>query len=28
VAAEPDKVCTIKTRKGSDVVETPIPCTN
>lgn len=28
VAAEPDRVCTIKTRKGSDVVETPIPCTN
>lgn len=22
------KVCTIKTRKGADVVETPIPCTN
>ena len=28
LAAEPDKVCTIKTRKGSEVVETPIPCTN
>ncbi len=27
-AAEPDKVCTIKTRRGADVVETPIPCTN
>lgn len=25
--AEP-KVCTIKTRKGADVIETPIPCTN
>lgn len=30
VAAVPDapKVCTIKMRKGADVVETPIPCTN
>ena len=28
MAAEPAKVCTVKTRKGSDVVETPIPCTN
>ena len=30
VAVVPDapKVCTIKTRKGADVVETPIPCTN
>lgn len=28
VEAEPEKVCTIKTRKGADVVETPIPCTN
>ena len=26
--AAPEKVCTIKTRKGSDVVDTPIPCTN
>lgn len=26
--AEPDRVCTIKTRKGADVIETPIPCTN
>lgn len=25
---EKEKVCTIKTRKGSDVIETPIPCTN
>lgn len=25
---EPEKVCTIKTRKGADVVDTPIPCTN
>lgn len=23
-----DKVCTIKTRRGADVIETPIPCTN
>lgn len=28
VVAEPERVCTIKTRKGADVVETPIPCTN
>lgn len=28
VAVQADKVCTIKTRKGADVVETPIPCTN
>ena len=28
VAAEPDKVCTVKTRRGADVVDTPIPCTN
>lgn len=28
VVAAPEKVCTIKTRKGADVVETPIPCTN
>jgi pilus assembly protein CpaB len=27
-APEPDKVCTVKTRKGADVVDTPIPCTN
>ena len=27
-AEEPAKVCTIKTRKGADVVDTPIPCTN
>ena len=26
--AAPEKVCSIKTRKGSDVVNTPIPCTN
>ncbi|MGC9371223.1 MAG: Flp pilus assembly protein CpaB [Paracoccaceae bacterium] len=25
---EPKKVCTIRTRRGSDVVEIPIPCTN
>ncbi len=30
VAAVPEapKVCSIKTRKGADVVDTPIPCTN
>ena len=27
-AVEPEKVCSIKTRKGADVVDTPIPCTN
>ena len=27
-AAAPEKVCTIKTRKGADVADTPIPCTN
>lgn len=27
-APEPEKVCTLKTRKGVDVIETPIPCTN
>jgi pilus assembly protein CpaB len=27
-APEPEKVCTVKTRKGADVVDTPIPCTN
>jgi len=25
---EPEKVCTIRTRRGSEVVEMPIPCTN
>jgi pilus assembly protein CpaB len=24
----PDKVCTVRTRKGADVIEIPIPCTN
>lgn len=28
VEAEPEKVCTIRTRRGSEVVEIPIPCTN
>ncbi len=30
VAAAPEapKVCSVKTRKGADVVDTPIPCTN
>ncbi|MER5171746.1 Flp pilus assembly protein CpaB [Thioclava kandeliae] len=27
-AAPAPKVCTIKTRKGTEVIETPIPCTN
>ncbi|WP_376876986.1 Flp pilus assembly protein CpaB [Albirhodobacter sp. R86504] len=26
VAVEAERVCTIKTRKGADVIETPIPC--
>ena len=28
VEVEEEKVCTIRTRRGSDVVEIPIPCTN
>jgi pilus assembly protein CpaB len=28
VVAEPEQVCTIRTRRGSEVVEIPIPCTN
>jgi pilus assembly protein CpaB len=28
VEAAAEKVCTIRTRKGADVVEIPIPCTN
>jgi pilus assembly protein CpaB len=28
VVIEAEKVCTVKTRKGADVVETPIACTN
>ncbi|MCF8510580.1 MAG: Flp pilus assembly protein CpaB [Rhodobacteraceae bacterium] len=28
IAVEATKVCTIRTRKGADVVEIPIPCTN
>lgn len=28
VKVEEEKVCTIRTRKGADVVEIPIPCTN
>lgn len=28
VQEEPEKVCTIRTRRGSEVVEIPIPCTN
>ena len=27
-APEPAKVCSVKTRKGADVADTPIPCTN
>ena len=26
--AEEEKVCTIRTRRGAEVVEIPIPCTN
>jgi len=26
--AAPERVCTIKTRKGTDVIETPVPCKN
>ncbi len=28
VEAEEDRVCTIKTRKGANIVQIPIPCTN
>ena len=28
VAVEVEKVCTVKTRKGADVLEMPIPCSN
>ncbi|PZR00537.1 MAG: Flp pilus assembly protein CpaB [Cereibacter sphaeroides] len=28
VVVEEEKVCTVKTRKGADVAEMPIPCTN
>jgi pilus assembly protein CpaB len=28
VAVEEEKICTVKTRKGADVLEMPIPCTN
>jgi pilus assembly protein CpaB len=28
VAVAAEKVCTVKTRKGADLVEVPIPCTN
>ena len=27
-APEPERVCTVKTRKGTDMVDTQIPCTN
>jgi pilus assembly protein CpaB len=28
VEVEAEKVCTIRNRKGGEVVEIPIPCTN
>ncbi len=28
VELEEEKVCTIRTRKGAEIIETPIPCTN
>ncbi len=28
VVVEEERVCTVKTRKGADVIEMPIPCTN
>jgi pilus assembly protein CpaB len=28
VVAEPERVCTVRTRRGAEVVEIPIPCTN
>jgi pilus assembly protein CpaB len=28
VPVAPERVCSVKTRKGADVVDTPIPCTN
>jgi len=28
VEVEAPKVCTIRTRRGSEIIETPIPCTN
>ena len=28
VAVEVEEKCSVKTRKGADVVEMPIPCTN
>jgi len=28
VAIEPERVCTIRTRRGAEVLEIPIPCTN
>ena len=28
VSVEEEKVCTIRTRKGADVIEMPVPCTN
>lgn len=28
IEAKPDPVCTVRTRRGSEVIETPIPCTN
>ena len=28
VVVEEERVCTVKTRKGAEVLEMPIPCTN
>jgi pilus assembly protein CpaB len=28
VVAEAERICTIRTRRGAEVVEIPIPCTN
>lgn len=28
IEVKPEQVCTIRTRRGADVIETPIPCTN
>lgn len=28
IELKPDPVCTVRTRRGSEVIETPIPCTN
>lgn len=28
IEIKPEEVCTVRTRRGADVIETPIPCTN